>query len=137
MIRKAFSPNRLASSRYSSTTACTSRGGTLCRSNTSVMGIRMGSESMGPKNQKARSAEADRAGFGVENCAHLKLSHSLCSILAQDRFHLILQPEFQLLKVRFLHLLFVTQMRSRPEAVQLGLQLDRKSTRLNSSHPSI
>src|SRR5579884_1067797 len=44
-MRRARKPRRRASSRYSSTTALTSGGGTECRSKTSVTGIRTGSSS--------------------------------------------------------------------------------------------
>src|SRR6202161_2700334 len=54
-MRNARSPMRCASWRYSSTTAFTSRGGTECRSNTSVTGIRTGSS----------SSIADSAGHGL------------------------------------------------------------------------
>src|SRR6266508_4538572 len=46
MIRRARNPSLWASSRYASTTGFTSRGGTLCRSNTSVTGMRTGSSSV-------------------------------------------------------------------------------------------
>src|ERR1035441_5153733 len=95
--------------RYSSTTARTGRGGTLCSSNTSVMGMRMGSSSsvcMSPKNQKPGPARRDRAekSHHYRYCAHLTLSHLLSPRLAHDRFHLILQAEFHFLQPHFLQL---------------------------------
>src|SRR5208337_2385405 len=45
-MRRALNPAARASSRYSSTTGFTSRGGTLCRSKTSVTGMRTGSSGL-------------------------------------------------------------------------------------------
>src|ERR1035441_8995596 len=93
--------------RYSSTTARMSRGGMLCKSNTSVMGIRIGSSSsacISPKKQKTRPRKRDRAGKlrNYRYCAHLTLSDLLGPVLAHNRFHLIFQAEFQFLQPHFL-----------------------------------
>jgi hypothetical protein len=45
MMRRAFRPRRLASSRYASTASFTSCGRTACRSKTSLSGMRSGSSS--------------------------------------------------------------------------------------------
>src|SRR5579884_140268 len=45
-MRRARNPSRCASARYSSTIGFTSRGGTVCKSKTSVIGIRIGSSSI-------------------------------------------------------------------------------------------
>src|SRR5450759_3094008 len=103
--------------RYSSTTARTSRGGIVCRSNTSVIGIRMGSSSsvcISPKIAKPGPA----SGTGLEKlrnyryCAHLTLSNLLRPGLAHDRFHLILQAEFQFLQPHFLQPVSYTHLRA-------------------------
>src|SRR5674476_490413 len=162
MMRRAREPIRCASMRYSSTTARTSRGGMVCKSNTSVMGIRIGSSSSvcisphvgrpflaaagfpagawtrwkarpqarlpaphlfsrKPKNEKP----GPTSGAGQEKlrnyrcCAHLTLSNLLRPGLAHDRFHLILQAEFQFLQPHFLQLLMVGQVGKRFQLVQL------------------
>ena len=122
MMRNALKPSRCASMRYSSTTAFTSRGGTLCRSKTSEIGMRMGSGSM-PFNKpaeksKARPAEADRAD--ITPYAHLMLSDPLGPVLTHDRFHLIFQAKFTFLQSLLLQLLVGSQMRKRFQSLQLA-----------------
>lgn len=55
--------------------------------------------------------------------AHLTSSDLLRLIMAQDRFHLIFQTEFQLLQSRFFQLLFVSQMGKRFQSVQFVRKL--------------
>src|SRR5689334_3926015 len=124
MMRSAFNPSRFASFRYSSTTARTSRGGTLCKSKTSVIGMRTGSGSIKlQKLKKPGQPKPTGPKSDPEKCAHPMSSDPLSPILAHDRFHLIFQVEFQLLHSRLLHLLFVRQVGKRAQAVQLRLQL--------------
>src|ERR1039458_1384084 len=98
-----------------SSNARPSPGGVVGRSNTSVMGMRMGSSSsvcISLKNQKPGPA----SGTGQKNhtinryCAHLTLSNLLSPGLAHDRFHLIFQAEFQFLQPHFLQLLLIGKM---------------------------
>src|SRR4051794_1724666 len=108
MIRRAVKPRRRASSRYSSTTTATSRGGTECRSKTSPIGIRMGS--IKPRRPDRNSGRAT----GLPYYAHLTLS-DLLPVLAHDRFHLILQVKLVLLQPRFFQFLIICQVGKRFE----------------------
>src|ERR1019366_901125 len=126
-MRSALKPRRWASRRYSSMTGFTSRGGTEWRSKTSVMGMRIGSESCSKGALLKSKSPASRSQPGPKTitakAAHLTSSDLLRPILAQDRFHLIFQTEFQLLQSRFLQLLFVSQMGKRFQGVQFVRKL--------------
>src|SRR5579871_2754548 len=98
--------------RYSSTTAFMSRGGTLWRSKTSVIGMRMGSSSgcnLAPKMKNPAPVKGRALGL-PRYSAHLTLSDLGRPRVAHDRFHLILNTEFQFLESRFLQLFLVGQM---------------------------
>src|SRR5881296_891052 len=62
MIRSARNPIRWATSRYASTTSRTSRGGTVCKSKTSVIGIRTGSPSGSDITSVETAGNADVVG---------------------------------------------------------------------------
>src|SRR5579862_1537129 len=112
-MRRAFNPNLRASSRYASTTASTSRGGTLCRSKTSVMGMRTGSSI-----KKPGLAAPNRASSNFY-CAHpMPLRYVLSAGSAHDRFDLILGMEFQFLQSDFFHLLRFSQVGPLRQIVQ-------------------
>ena len=77
--------------------------------------------------EDVRDRNANRLGFGIhkngkarlglpagpEHAAHLRSSDLLRPVLAQNRFHLIFQTQFQLLQPRFLQLLLVAKMGKR------------------------
>src|SRR5579862_2737669 len=97
-------------------TASTSRGGTLCRSNTSVIGIGTGSSI-----KKPGLAAPNRAS----SCCNFYCAHPmpLCDVLsagsAHNRFDLILGMEFQLLQSDFFHLFRFGQVGALRQIVQL------------------
>ena len=110
--------------RYSSTTARTSRGGTVCRSNTSVIGMRSGFfvfvwHSPPTKNPAPQAGPGRKNYVNYRYCAHLTLSDLVRPVLAHDRFHLIFQAEFQFLQPHFLQLFLVCQVGKRFQFVQL------------------
>src|SRR5258706_3051559 len=99
--------------------ASTSRGGTVCRSNTSVMGMRRGSGSFTDSNKKPGLASPNRATCNYY-CAHaMPLRDVLSAISAHDRFDLILGKEFQLLQADFFHLFRFGQVGAFRQIVQL------------------
>src|SRR5258708_6295439 len=86
MMRRARNPRRCASIRYSSTMGFTSRGGTVCRSKISVIGIRIGSSSIAVASaHRPKPVQSAETSLGAADTSvyATSLTHRLKPVLPQ------------------------------------------------------